>query len=103
MSCPSIHPPPRWAFDDAELLKSFLDTPTGKLFLTHLAWLRPSIPPAHDKVTNPVASAYELRGYEGALFNLLSLREATPNTDAPITANYPDPEDDSLWPTSPTN
>lgn len=91
--------PPGWNADAAALLKQFLDSPVGGVFLAHLASHRPSFHPTTD--LNSVAlQAKEIAGFERAINTIIQLSEPPELTnDQPkISDAYPDLDDETKWP-----
>jgi len=92
---------PEWSSDDAALLKSFFESSTGKKTLEILSYSAPSLMDGSDVNATLVRSG-RVGGYGEAITNLLALRNSRPpeTTGAPET--YPSLDDDSQWPTEPS-
>lgn len=92
--------PAKWNNDAAALLNQFLHTKTGRLFLLQLDYLRPGL--SVSNATEPVAlQAKYVGGYEDAVSNVIALSQPVQEDGTRILSDYPDLEDDSLWPELP--
>ena len=92
-----VREPSKWNNDAAALLKQFLSTSTGRLFLLHLDYLRPNL--SSSCVAEEVAlKAKVVEGYERAVSNVLALSMPVPK-EGEIIADvfYKDIDDDSQW------
>lgn len=89
-----IEPKP-WNKDSAALLKQFLHTGTGRVFIFQLAYFRPSL--AAEKTVEATALQGKfVAGYEDALNRILSLAEPPIELER-NPEQYPPLDDDSLW------
>lgn len=88
---------PGWSKGSAGILKQFLESATGQLFLDNLAHARPSLAAGSD--LNTVAlQAKAVGGYESALAQILALTEPPVEVDGEQTSElYPPIEQDALW------
>lgn len=92
-----VREPSKWNNDAALLLKQFLATSTGRLFLLHLDYLRPDL--SSLEVMESVALKAKLvEGYERAISNVISLSMPQPKEgEATSTVFYKDLDDDTQW------
>jgi hypothetical protein len=90
--------PPNWSKGTAELLKQFIESSTGQLFLANLAASRPTLSSSDE--LNVVALRSKLAGgYEACLDRILSLTEppVEAGDDAEPDELYPSIDDESKW------
>jgi hypothetical protein len=86
-----------WESSDAQRLREFLDSSTGKRVLEHLASVCPS-PYDGGNANLMVAEAKKIEGFQDAVSSLVNLtREQPPQPTA--EEQYPDLNDDSKWKT----
>lgn len=93
-----LREPPQWNKDAAALLRQFIETPTGQLFLAQIAFRRPNLLSSTD--INAVAlRAASVHGFEHALQTILSLIEPPVEAERsePETEAFPDLDDKSAW------
>ena len=87
---------PEWNKDSAELLRQFLDTGAGQLFITHLSAARPALLPDSADINHTATRASTVRGFELAVNAVLSL-SVPPVAEKTEVENYPNLDDDSKW------
>jgi len=89
--------PPEWNDSASALLKQFLETPTGQVFLATLGAQRPAF--TAELTTDSVAlRAKEIQGYEACISSIFRL--ATRSSSSPPAEEkpaYPDVDDDNQW------
>lgn len=95
-----LREPPVWNEAAAELLKQFLDSGAGTLFLAHLAAHRPALATNTSDVNAVALQASVVAGYERAITNILSLAEP-PTKEGDAEETYPHLDDDSKWKSEP--
>lgn len=88
--------PPGWSKGSAELLKQFLETQTGLLFLANLASARPSLSPDSD-ISAVALQAKFVAGYELAIERISSLTEPPIEDKDTGEETYPNLDDESKW------
>jgi hypothetical protein len=88
--------PPDWNKDAAYFLKRFLDTSVGKIFLTQLAYARPSLAAPTGDVNNVAMQSQLVAGYELAISRVMALAEAPPEKQR-VVEQYPDLDDEAAW------
>jgi hypothetical protein len=92
--------PSKWNADAATLLRQFLNSKIGKVFLQQMGWKRPSFYQGLSLEETALQAKF-VAGYEGAIANLLDLAQP-PESDEKISIEqYPDIDDDSKWPEQP--
>ena len=91
--------PVEWDSGNAQLLREFLEGPTGQRMLQHLSF---SLPESYDgpNGTQMIAAAKKIEGYQEAISNLVNLTKEQPQQAMP-TEQYPDLDDDSKWKENP--
>jgi hypothetical protein len=82
-----------WDSEDIDLFRAFLLTRTGQRLLPKLAESAPALVYRGDK-TGFIVQAGELKGFQSALKELMSLAVHPPFVPPP-TSEYPSLEDDS--------
>lgn len=93
-----FHRPP-WDQEDAEALRAFLKSQTGKRLIFRLQNDRPSPPAAKDarhSVESNALWAREAVGYETAVRNLFDYL-LRPVADTQLATLYPSLDDDAHW------
>lgn len=90
--------PPGWSKGASELLKQFLETQTGQLFLAQLATTRPSLS-GSEEINAVALRAKYVGGYEACLAKISTLSEPPPVEDGKGDTDelYPDLDDESKW------
>lgn len=88
---------------ERDAAKAFVESPTGRRFLSALLALRPA--PLLKGTSEEICCATgNFHGYELAITTLLELSRSIPNADSEQKPEqYPEIEDDKLWPGEPTN
>lgn len=91
-------PESEWFSEDAQRLRTFLETPTGQRMLAKLVSARPSFAPANAHPHKSFAQARDIAGYEKAIEALMELMQPPqePEKDL-IQQNYPALDDDTAW------
>jgi len=92
----TVSEPSKWNSDAAALLKQFLSSKTGRLFLLHLDYMRPSLNLPTPTVEAMALQGRYVSGYEEAVSNILSLT-VPPTEDGTQPTMYPSLDDDSAW------
>jgi hypothetical protein len=87
---------PGWNKDAAYILKRFLDTAVGKLFLIQLSARRPRFYPGIDLAGAGLNGKY-VAGYEAAINQIMYLMEPPDVPTSGVESHYPDLDDDSQW------
>lgn len=89
--------PPGWSKGASELLRQFLETQTGQLFLAQLAATRPSLSTS-DEINTVALRAKFAGGYEACIARISTLSEP-PVEDGKEDADelYPSLDDESKW------
>lgn len=87
--------PVEWDSSNAQLLREFLESPTGQRALQHLSF---SLPEPYDgpNGTQMISAAKKLEGYQEAVTHLVNLTKEQPPQAVPVE-QYPDLDDDSKW------
>jgi hypothetical protein len=91
----STHAPALWDSNNAALLASFLETPTGKLTLQWLQYWAPALADG-EHLNKTLVKSGEVKGYLAALENIVSLMVEQP-VEANPAENYPSIDDASKW------
>lgn len=85
-----------WSGEDASLLRTFLESDTGKRCLYHLTENAPELLDGSDNGRTLVASG-RVGGYSLALKTLLSLIVEPPPSVPEVSDDWPDLDDDASW------
>jgi hypothetical protein len=86
-----------WIFTDAERLRAFLETDTGKRFLAKLLERTPRLLPSGDTNSILIRSG-EVRGIQIVAEEILALASPPPPEDKKvISETHPSLEDDAAW------
>ncbi len=88
---------PEWNESAASLLKQYLESGSGQLFLAHLTTSRPSLLAGSSDVNAVALRASEAAGFERALSQILSLSEPPPKSAGPGREQYPSLDDETAW------
>lgn len=91
-----LREPPLWNADAAGLLKDFLESTVGQVFLANLAAGRPDFLPNAD-LNATALRACEIAGYEKCVSNLLHLTEAPKELTETASSAYPPIDDEENW------
>lgn len=95
-----------WSSSSAALLRQYLETDAGQVFLAHLSSHRPGLLVGSGDVNSVALKAMEVAGFEKC-FNTILLAAQPPQEEQKSQESFPELEDDSKWPahlqdTSPT-
>jgi len=93
---PSDQNPPDWTSVEAKALRDFLDSYVGKLTVSWLVHLAPSLLDGADVNKTLVASGV-VKGYGEALNSLFSLRASRLVPDTSSSEAYPDLDSPTAW------
>ena len=88
--------PPDWTSVEAKELRDFLDSHVGKLTVSWLVHLGPSLLDGADNGKTLVASGV-VKGYGAALDSLFSLRVSRLVPDTSSSEAYPDLDSPTAW------
>lgn len=91
-----LRDPPLWNADAAGLLKDFLESTVGQVFLANLAASRPDFFPNAD-LNATALRACEIAGYEKCVSALLRLTEAPKEPVQTESNSYPSIDDEEKW------
>ena len=91
-----LREPSSWSKDNSAILRQFLDSGTGQLFLAHLAAARPGLLTDSNDVNRVALRASDAAGWEGAISCALSLAEL-PKENLLERETYPNLDDDAQW------
>jgi len=87
--------PSQWDSNNAALLATFLETPTGKLALAWIQYWAPALSDG-EHLNKTLVKSGEVKGYSLALENLITLTVEQP-AEATQVDNYPSLDDASQW------
>lgn len=90
-----IESPGEWTSREAKILRDFLDSDVGKLALEWAAFKSPDLLDGAHQIKTLVRSG-EVKGYQDALMNLVSLTTQEPEGIKRPSA-YPSLDDDAAW------
>lgn len=87
---------PDWNSSSAALLRHFLETGAGQVFLANLITGRPSLLVSTDNLNSVALKASEVAGYEGCINRLFFLTK-DPEKEQTPHENYPDLDNNDAW------
>ena len=91
-----VAPASDWSSIDTENLARFLDTDTGKRFLTKLASGAPELLD-RGHMNKILIRTGEVRGYKTVLQDIMSLAHPPAPNQSSASSEYPPLEDDRYW------
>jgi hypothetical protein len=88
---------PVWNASAIALLRQYLDSDAGKVFLAQLASRRTALMTGSDNLNAVALRATEVAGYEKCINTILQLAEPLKPELATHSEQYPDLDDETAW------